>query len=76
MPAKPAAADPIEATEAIDEVVAQTITISEFCSRLSESLRKPELIGAFHSTEVAAGTVRATAQAFQAHFDEFVNKPV
>lgn len=76
MPAKPAAAEPNDAPVAVAEVAAQTLTLSEFCSRISESLRKPELIGAFHSTEVAAGTVRDTAEAFQARFDEFVNKPV
>lgn len=54
----------------------QTITIAEFCMRLSESLRKPELIGAFHSVEVAAGVQRDTAAAFEARFTEFVNKPV
>lgn len=68
---------PAETVEsAAPEPVVQTLTPAEFCARLSESLRKPELIGAFHSTEVAAGVERDTAEAFQARFEEFVNKPV
>ena len=61
------------------EVVAEpapALTLDEFCSRLSETVRSPELIGAFHSTEKAAGAAKDTAEAFQARFVSFSNKPV
>lgn len=54
----------------------QTITLDEFCSRLSETVKRPELLGAFHHVELAEGHSRDTAEAFRARFDEFLNTPV
>lgn len=51
------------------------LTLTDFCLRLSESLRRPELIGAFEFHERTAGRLKATAEEFQARFDEFTNKP-
>ena len=55
---------------------AVSLTLTEFCIRLSESVRRPELIGAFEFHERNAGRLKATATEFQARFDEFTNKPV
>ena len=55
---------------------APALTLQEFCARLSETLRRPELIGAFHHRAASQGLTHATAAEFQAAFDEFVNTPV
>jgi len=55
---------------------ALTFTLDEFCARLSETVKSPELLGAFHHVELAAGRSRDTAEAYRARFDEFLNKPV
>ena len=51
------------------------LTLTEFCARLSETVKSPELIGAFEFHERTAGRLKATAEEFQARFDEFTNKP-
>lgn len=58
--------------------VVETITVSlnEYCTRLSEKVIRPELIGAFASTERAAGKVSDTPENFQARYNSFINKPV
>lgn len=68
----PDAAD--AAVEAQEPVV--EITLTEFCTRLSETVRRPELIGAFEHASKAAGRLKATSEAFQAAFTKFRNKPV
>ena len=60
-------------------VVAQDsarITLSEFCTRLSESVSRPELIGGFEFLERRAGRLKDTADAYQGRFDAFVTTPV
>ncbi len=52
------------------------ITLTEFCIRLSERVRRPELISAFESSQTLAGNLKADAEAFQARFDKFVKTPV
>lgn len=52
------------------------LTLVDFCTRLSERVRRPELIGAFEFHERTAGRLKATTEEFQARFDEFINKPV
>lgn len=67
------------AEQAAPEVVAVAtpeVSLDEFCSRLSETVRSPEMIAAFHHTERAAGRVRGTPEAYKASFDKFVNQPV
>lgn len=56
--------------------VEPTLAISEFCARLSETVKRTELIGAFAHVEQAAGRALDTAANFRARFDKFVNKPV
>ena len=65
--------------QAVPQVVAEAppaITLTEFCIRLSESVKSPELIGAFEFVEKRAGHVKDTEAAFKARFDAFVNTPV
>jgi len=66
--------------ETKDAVVAaptsDEITIEEFCTRLSRSDRRVELIGAFAFVEKRAGRVKDAESAYQARFTAFVNKPV
>lgn len=52
------------------------VTLNEFCMRLSETVHRPELIGAFAFSERAAGNSRDSVDAFQARYEVFVNKPV
>lgn len=56
--------------------VAPQMSLDEFCARLSETVKSPELIGGFHFTERAASRPRGTFEAYKARFDEFVKKPV
>jgi hypothetical protein len=57
-------------------VVVDELTLSEFCSRLSESVRRPELIAGFEYSERQAGKLKDRAEAFQARFDNFIKSPV
>lgn len=52
------------------------LTLTEFCVRLSETVKSPELIGAFESTEKRAGTIKDSAAGYQARYDAFINTPV
>lgn len=52
------------------------LTLTEFCIRLSEKVRRPELISGFEYSERASGKIKDTAEAFQARFDAFLNTPV
>jgi len=52
------------------------LTLIEFCTRLSEKVKRPELIGAFAAVEKQAGRVSATEAEFRARFDAFCNAPV
>ncbi len=54
----------------------QELTLQEFCLRLSSSDKRVELIGAFHYSETAAGTVKDLETAFKDRFTAFLNKPV
>lgn len=73
MTAKSKAADDAVTTS---EPAGFPLTLDEFCARLSARLRKPELISGFHSAQTLSGATKSTEEAFQARFDEFVNKPV
>jgi hypothetical protein len=56
--------------------VTEHITLEEFCTRLSMSDRRVELIGGFHYTEVAAGRIKDAESEFQSRFTAFATKPV
>jgi hypothetical protein len=67
---------PRDADTQTSVVDAPTITLTEFCTRLSETVRRPELISAFHHRARSAGALRETLEAFQARYQEFLNTPV
>lgn len=69
------AKEEIKAEPAVVEVVPE-VSLDEFCTRLSETVKSPEMIGGFHYTERAAQRMRGTSEAFKARFDAFCNKPV
>lgn len=52
------------------------LSLFDFCKRLSETVKRPELIGAFEFSERQAGRSKATEAEFRARFDEFCNTPV
>lgn len=52
------------------------LSISDFCTRLSETVSRPELIGAFAHVEQKAQRVSDTAANYRTRFDAFINKPV
>lgn len=66
---------PLEAT---NDVAVPTITVSvdEFCTRLSATVNRPELIGAFAFDQRANGHLRDTTELFAARYEVFINKPV
>lgn len=53
----------------------QPLTLNEFCTRLSQSDSRVELIGAFHSVEKRAGHFKDFESAYQARFTTFINQP-
>lgn len=53
-----------------------SLTLTDFCTRLSETVRRPELIGAFEHIQKAAGGSRATEAEFRSRFTAFINKPI
>ena len=52
------------------------LTLSEFCTRLSEKVSRPELLGGFEFVERRAGRIKDAESAYQARFDAFVKTPV
>lgn len=51
------------------------LTLNEFCTRLSATDKRVELIGAFEHAERVAGRAKDTEPAFAARFTAFVNQP-
>lgn len=51
------------------------MTLHEFCTRLSETEKRVELLGAFEAKERKAGRNKATAEVYAASFAAFINKP-
>lgn len=64
-----------EKVEATATASAFPLTVDEFCTRLSATDRRVELIGAFHATEKAAGRAKDLESAFLARFESFVSQP-
>ena len=52
-----------------------SLSLTEFCTRLSSKDKRVELIGAFFSTEKAAGRVLDTEAAFSNRFEAFASAP-
>lgn len=61
---------------AAEAPVNEPITLDEFCTRLSMSDRRVELIGGFHYTEKQAGHIKDAESEFQSRFTAFATKPV
>lgn len=51
------------------------LSLVEFCTRLSATDRRVELIGAFHSEEAAAGHEVDVESAYADRFNQFINRP-
>lgn len=51
------------------------ITLQEFCTRISVNDKRVELIGAFYTTQIAAGVTSATQADFAAKLEDFANQP-
>lgn len=54
----------------------EMVTLDEFCSRLSRTVRRVELIGGFYAVEKKAGHLKDTEPVFQAAFDKYRNRPI
>ncbi|MFW9606234.1 MAG: hypothetical protein ACMV0I_06760 [Pseudomonas sp.] len=52
------------------------LSIEDFCSDLSLTCKRVELIGAFAHVEMTYGRQRDTESNYQARFEAFVGKPV
>lgn len=66
----------------VDEVVAAPVeeaefplTVEEACARISATDRRVEMIGAFHSSEKAAGRLKDLESAYRERFAAFCNAP-
>lgn len=63
-------------TSAVTAAPEVKLSLTDFCIRLSETVRRPELIGSFEATERRAGRIQASEAEFRKRYDAFVNKPV
>lgn len=66
-----------EAKAPVQEPNPQTfdLTVDEFCTRLSATDRRPELIYAFSKDEKRAGRVKDSEANFTARFGAFAKRP-
>lgn len=62
---------PAEAEQAADP----TMSLTDFCARLSETVKRPELIGAFEFAERHAKRIKATEAVFRARYEAFITTP-
>jgi hypothetical protein len=53
----------------------EALTLDEFCTRLSKTDRRVELIGGFHFDERRAERFKDTESAYRSRFEAFANKP-
>lgn len=52
------------------------VTLTEFCTSLSSTDKRVELIGGFNFAETQEGHLKDTEANFRQRFTAFVNKPV
>lgn len=74
--AKDTAAPVTEAAEKTVERSEFPLSLDEFCTQLSQTDKRVEAIGAFHTTEKTAGRVKDLASAYTARFSAFLNQPL
>lgn len=67
---------PAEAGKPVESASAAPLTLTEFCTRLSERVRRVELIGAFEFVERKEKRLHDTEANYKARFEAFTNKPV
>lgn len=63
-------------TEAVTAPAAEQVTLEEFCTRLSVTDKRVEMIGAFNFVEKRAGHVKDTEANYAARYEAFTKKPV
>lgn len=63
-------------TEDALQVPAAEITLTDFCAKQSETVRRPELLSGFHRYMTKRKVERATPGAFAKALNEFLNQPV
>lgn len=51
------------------------LTVTEACARISATDRRVEMLGAFHSSEKAAGRLKDLESAYRSRFAAFCNAP-
>lgn len=51
------------------------VTLDEFCSGLSQSDKRVEMIGAFHSAETSSSRFKDPLAAYQSRYSAFINAP-
>lgn len=54
---------------------AEELTLAEFCTRLSSTDRRVELIGGFEHSERRAGRSKDTEEAYAARYADFLSQP-
>lgn len=54
----------------------EEVTLKEFCTRLSMSDRRVEMIGGFHADETREGRFKDTEARYRGRYEAFINKPV
>ncbi len=57
------------------EVAEFELTLQEFCTRLSVTDKRVELIGGFEHSERTSGRAKDTETAYRARFVAFINRP-
>ncbi|MCW5602591.1 hypothetical protein [Nitrosomonas sp.] len=62
-------------SDKVQDKPSDVITVDEFCTRLSATDRRVEMIGAFNHVEKKAGRIKDTEENFRSRFDAFVNQP-
>lgn len=63
------------ATDTAPAEAVEDVTLDEFCLRLSNTDRRVEMIGGFHSDEKRAGRVKDAEAAYSTRYQAFVHKP-
>lgn len=74
--AKPNVPEETAVADGAPDASSEMLSVNDFCTRLSETVRRPELIGAFAHVQQKQGIVSDTPEAFRARFDAFINQPV
>ena len=65
----------LTAPETVNEETEFPQSLEEFCTQLSTTDKRVELIGGFFSVEKAAGRIVATASVFLTRFQDFMTQP-